>query len=270
MKKHILKFVSAMLVLTMILAGCGSKAPEKAPELKDGEALELVKWSMNASAWSSPNGATVNITATPNGYTEGQSAVFTILLEGEEIAAVPCEWDGSVYTASADLNAADGYCYYVLLTAADGAKTEVAVNTPTAPTDDSLINMESALNAFCEASITATNQKDGQLVVEEGSISIHLPFLTLDTGAVTCQKAALIFMHNGADVSTQELKVSQADASGVCTADLSGTTFSIPSEIADDDQLGLRLDVTLSNGHMVSASAGNWHYMDGQLSLAVG
>lgn len=270
MKKHILTFVCLILILSMVLVGCGSKASGKVSELKDGEALELVKWTMNATAWSSPNGATVNITASPNGYMEGQSAVFCVRLEGEDIATVPCEWNGSVYTASADLNAADGYCYFVMLTAADGAKTEVAVNTPTNPIDDSLINMETALNASCEATVTGTKQENGQLIVEEGSISIHLPFLTLDTGAVTCQKATLTFMHNGADVSSQELKVSQADASGICTADLSGKSFPIPSGIEDDHQLGLRLDVTLSNGHTVSTPAGNWYYVDGQLSLAVG
>ena len=67
---------------------------------------------LNATAWSSPNGATVNVDAVPNGYAEGQKAEFCVRLEGEEIARVPCEWDGKSYKASADLNAADGYCYY--------------------------------------------------------------------------------------------------------------------------------------------------------------
>lgn len=270
MKKTVFTIVSLILVMAMVLTGCGSKDSGKVPALKKGEALELKEWSMNATAWSSPNGATVNVTAVPNGYAEGQSAQFCVRLEGEDIANVDCQWDGSVYTASADLNGADGYCYFMILTAADGTKSEVAVNTPTAVTDNSLINMATAMNAYCEASVTASKLEGGKLTVEDGSIKIQLPFLTLDTGAVTCQKAELVMGYNGADFARQEMKNPTAGDAGVCTMDISGMSFEIPSEIEDDHQLSLRLDVTLSNGHSLSAPAGTWYYMDGQLLLAVG
>lgn len=270
MKKTVFTITSLILILAMVLTGCGAKGSGKVPALKKGEALELKEWSMNATAWSSPNGATVNLTAVPNGYAEGQSAEFCVRLEGEDIAKVPCQWDGSVYTASADLNGEDGYCYFVLLTAADGAQNEVAINIPTAPTDVSLINLATALNAYCEASVTGSKLEGDKLVVEDGTIKIQLPFLTLDTGAVTCQKAELVMGYNGTDVARQEMKNPTADNAGVCTMDISGMSFDVPAEIEDDHQLSLRLDVTLSNGHALSAPAGTWYYLDGQLLLAVG
>lgn len=270
-RKQTLSLIAFVLVLTLALAGCGAgEGNTKAPALKDGEALELTEWTMNATAWSSPNGATVNLTATPNGYAEGQSAQFCVRLEGEEIVSVPCSWDGSVYTASADLNAEDGYCYFVILTAADGTQSEVAINTPTAPTDDSLINMATSLNAYCELSISGSEVENGKLVVTDGTVTIQLPQLTLDTGAVTCQSAALVLRYNNQDASRQEMTPPQSKDGNVCLLDLSGISFEIPADIEDDHQLSLQLDVTLSNGHTLTAPGGTWYYLDGDLLLAVG
>ena len=121
-RKNILAVIALVAVFAFALAGCGSKDKEptantaaSVPEMSAGQELTLTSSTLTAATWSSPNGATVNLTATPNGYAEGQSAAFIVRLEGEEAANVPCEWNGSAYTASADLNAADGYCYYVLL-----------------------------------------------------------------------------------------------------------------------------------------------------------
>ena len=270
MKKTVFALVSLVLALSLVLVGCGSKDSGSVPALKEGDALELTSWSMNATAWSSPNGATVNVSAVPNGYAKGQSARFCVRLEGEDIAMVECQWDGSVYTASADLNAADGYCYYVILTAADGTVSEVAVNTPTSVHDNSLVNMQTALNAYCEADIAETKLEGDVLTVSEGSMKIQLPWLTLDTGAVTCQSAVLVLSYDNADVAKQELTVPEADGSGLCVVDLSGITYTVPDNMEDDHQLSLRLDVTLSNGQTLTAPGAIFYYLDGQLLLAVG
>ena len=257
MKKSVMMLVSLLLVFALVFAGCGAKADVKVPELKKGEALELTEWTMNATAWSSPNGATVNLTAAPNGFAEGQSAVFCVRLEGEEIANVPCQWDGAVYTASADLNAADGYCYYVILTAADGTVSEVSVNTPTAVTDKSLVNMQTALQSYCEADITDSKVDGDKLVVVDGVVKIQVPWLTLDQGTVSCQSAVLVLSHNGQEVARQEMTPPTADSTGLCQMDISGISYEIPAGIEDDHQLSLRLDVVLSNGHSLTAPGGN-------------
>lgn len=251
-----------ILVLALVLAGCGKPS---APE-----SIELTEWTMNATAWSSPNGATVNLTATPNGYSDSQSAQFIVRLEGDEVANVPCQWDGKVLTASADLNAADGYCYYVILTDTDGTQTEVSVNTPTDTTDESLVNMETALSSYCEVSVEEAGQENGKLSISKGSATIHLPWLTLDEGPVTCLQAVLVLSHNGAEASRAEISGLQTGDDHTCLVDLSGTSFAIPDGIDDDHQLSVRLDVTLSNGHQLTAPGGNWYYLDGNLLMAVG
>jgi len=271
MKKNAIVLCCLVLVMSLVLAGCGgAKADETVPQLQEGETLMLTGWTMNATAWSSPNGATVNVDAVPNGYREGQHADFCVRLEGEEIARIPCEWDGKSYRASADLNAADGYCYYIILTTVDGLETEVAINTPTAVHDDSLIHMETALNAFCEVTVTESRVEGGKLKVADGMLKIQLPWLTLDMGPVNCESAALVLLHNGQEIGRQELSAPKADESGVCTMDLSGITYALPENLENDDQLSLRLDTKLSNGHSLMSPGGEWYYEDGQLVLSVG
>ena len=256
-RKNILAVIALVAVFAFALVGCGSKDKEptantaaSVPEMSAGQELTLTSSTLTAATWSSPNGATVNLTATPNGYAEGQSAAFIVRLEGEEAANVPCEWNGSAYTASADLNAADGYCYYVLLTAADGTQTEVAINTPTAPTDDALINLESALNSYCNMTVASATQ--------DGS-----------TLTITCSKAELVLTFNEEIVGTAALTMEAAEIPGSYTADISGITFNIPS-MEDDQQLSIRLDVTLSNGQFLTAPGGTFSFLNGEMVSSVG
>ena len=53
------------------------------------------------------------------------------------------------------------------------------------------------------------------------------------------------------------------------TMSLEDIRFDIP-EMEDDQQLSLRLDVTLSNGQVLTDSNGTWSYIGGELVSAVG
>lgn len=274
MKKMMLSLLVLVLLISMV--GCGSDkaeettaAPAPVETLAVNQPLELTGWDLTASTWSSPNGATVTLTATPNGYAEGQSASFIVRLEGEDVENVPCDWDGSSYTASVDLNAADGYCYYVLLTAADGTQTEVAVNTPTAMIDEALINMAAALQSYCSLTVTASEQTGDKLTITEGSATIQLPLITNDGETIVCDKAVLVMTLGNEEVSSAELALEDAPDAGSYTLSLAGTQFTVP-EMEDDHRVELRLEVTLSNGQRMSATGGSWIYNDGSLLLAAG
>ena len=150
MKKKNL-FVLIALILALALCACGKEEPVETtastvPSIP--QPLALTSYELTATTWSSPNGATITLTAVPNAYTEGQKASFVVRLEGEEVANVPCAWDGSNYVAAADLNAENGLCYYVVLTSAEGLTTELAINTPTNPGNEDFINMKDALNSY--------------------------------------------------------------------------------------------------------------------------
>ena len=274
-RKTLLAAIALIAVFALALTGCGSKDAAE-PTTMPGTAaaapaqeLGLASWTMSATTWSSPNGATVHLTAVPTFYAEGQSASFVVRLEGEEVASVPCQYDGANYTASAELNAADGLCYYVILTAADGATAEVAVNTPTAPVDDALIDMASSLQSYCNLTVINSQAEGRKLTLTEGTAQIQLPRITNEGEQIVCGTAVLVLTFDGAEVAASELVLPEPDSAGLCEASIAGTTFEIP-ELQDDEQLQLRLDVTLSNNQTLTAPGATFFYNDGALLPAVG
>lgn len=269
MKKTTISALMALiLVFALALSACGGE--EEVPETTaaatasttaaaDLPALGLADFTMTTSTWSSPNGATVHLTATPTGYAEGYNAAFIVRLEGEEVANVPCTWNGTSYTADAELNAADGLCYYILMTAVDGNTAEFTLNTPADMTDEALVNMETSLQSYCSVMVEESSFSDGKLTISAGSAEVQAPKITNAGETITCQEAKLILSFNGEDIATTSLTLTAGDAAGSYRQDLAGTSFDIPA-MEDDQQLTLRLDVTLSNGQVLSASGSNWFY----------
>ena len=265
MKKSILVLAALVAAFAIMITGCGAKeSAEPAAEAS----LGLQSWEMSATTWSSPNGATVHVSAVPNAYAQGQEAVFSIRLEGDDVENVPCEWNGTAYTASADLNAADGYCYYVVLTQGSDS-VEVAVNTPAAPTDETLVNMETALNSFCHLLVESSDSEGSKLTITGGTVQIQAPQITNDGQQITCTQAALVLSFNGEEAEKIALTLPAPGDNGIYEMSIADITFQVP-EMEDDQQLTLRLDVTLSNGQTLTDANGTWSYMDGQLLSAVG
>ena len=230
MKRTLLHMMTAVLCLAMLLtfAACGKKT-EDTPAVPTGTdlPLNLASWEMIPTTWSSPNGATVTLSAVPTRYADGDSARFVVRLEGEEVASVPCSFENGCYTASADLNAEDGYCYYVVLTSGSGESLEVAVNTPAEPTNDAFINMATALNAYCNVMVDNSSFSNGTLSITEGSAQIQLPRITNPDETITCKDAVLSIQYNGEIIDKQTLKLGEPDDDRCYTLDLSGLNFSI-------------------------------------------
>lgn len=266
MKKNMIALIALIAVFALVLTGCGKgnapDAPEKLPE--SGE-LGLSGWTMSAYAWSSNNGATVSVTAAPNYYAEGMTADLVVRVEGEDVEKVSCEWNGSDFTAEADLNAADGLCYYIVLRTAEGQELEVEINTPNNETNETLINMAHALETYCHMGVTEFALNGDLLTVMEGSAEVRLPHITRDGKKAQCEKAEVILSYNEEEVSRAPLTLPE-DLSSI---DLKGVGFTIPA-MEDDQQLSVALEVKLTDGQILSAPGGTWFYTDGQLVLAIG
>ena len=98
MKKKVLSIL-LVIIMVLSLAACGKKdegaAPseEKAPDQTAAAAaaedtartLSLTEVSFSVTTWSSPNGATVNLTAVPSDYAKGDSAQFVVRLNGTDL-----------------------------------------------------------------------------------------------------------------------------------------------------------------------------------------
>lgn len=278
-RQTMLTVLAAILVFAMMLTACGSeKAPETtaattaAPTTAETAApqpLTLTDWSMHASTWSSPNGATIHITATPNYYEEGHKADFVVRLESDDISSVPCQWDGSSYTASADLNAENGYCYYMVLTAADGTTSEIAVNTPAEPINEAFINMAASLESYCSVTVEESAFEGSQLTLSNCKVQVQAPLITNEGETIGCQDAVLLLSFNGEELDQTNVELEETDTAGLWEATISDLTFEIP-EMEDDQKVELTLNATLTNGQALSAYGGNWFYNQEGLLPVVG
>lgn len=273
--------LAVILVLVMALTACGKEeAPETttvptvsatvpAETTATAQPLTLASWELSASTWSSPNGATVHLTATPSTYADGQTAQFVVRLEGDDVVAVDCQWDGTNYTADADLNAANGYCYYVVLTAAEGTVTEIAVNTPAEPTDEALINMEAALTSYCNLIVEESEIADNKLTLTNCKVQVQVPVITDDGAAITCQKAVLTLNLGAEEIFKAEVTVEATETTGLFEATISGMTIDLPA-MEGQQQLELVLNVALSNGQSLTAPGSSWVADEGSLLPVVG
>lgn len=284
MKKQTL--IALLLLAALVLTGCGS-APDVSQMEKDIEALQnqvddlsarldaleensgLLDWNLSAQSRTDNSGATVTLTASPLAYHEGQSAVFTVRLGGQEVVTTPCDWNGSVYTGIANLDAADGYSYYCILTAANGSKEHIALNTPENPVDDTLVYMETSLTAYCNMIVDAWEDEGGKLSITAGFAQVQLPRIFAGDTQPAFAGAQLVLKRNGDVVQTQPLELPEGEGAGSYELVLGGISFDMP-EMEDGYQLEVSLEVTLTDGQVLTCTGGSWYYNAGEMIMVVG
>lgn len=264
--KHrtLLKLTALLLVCALALCGCGKKEPQNSGS-NDGAPMALGQWSLTPQTWSSPNGATIHLSAEVTNADKSATAEFVVRQGDGDVANVPCTWEGSQLLAEAELNAADGYGYFLVLTAADGSLTE----WPLSGVDGSLVNLASALNSYCNLLVTDSAYENGKLTLTAGKLEIQAPQLTDGGEAITCKETALVLLKDGVELTRAAVTVTASEVPGGFEAELAGTVFTLPA-MEEDGQVLLRAEVSLSNGQSLSAEGGAWTYMDGQIVATVG
>lgn len=265
-RKSILALIA--LIAVFALTGCGKDKPAAEPDTAD-QTWALSDWDLSATAWSSNNGATVTLTAIPENHYKDVEASFVARLEGEEADSALCQWEEDRYTAELDLNAADGYCYYLVMRSPDGAQAEFEVNTPANPSNGKLINMAYSLDAYCHMTVTGSSLSGSELTITEGTAEVRLPLITQNGEEVAITNASLVLFFAGAEVDRQTLTLPQSQSEGVYEPQVKDTTFQIP-QLEDDQQLALQMEITLNDGQVLTAPGGTWIYSDGQMTVSVG
>ena len=281
-KKRLCALMALTLTAALVLCACGRKTEETKPSEDKSTAqaaasaessareLSLKEASLSVTTWSSPNGATVNLTAVPSEHAKGDSAEFVIRLDGEDVASVPCEWKNNAYVASADLNGADGYGYYVMLSGKDGSAAEVAVNTPENPTDDSLINLASSLIPYCSLTLNDAALDADSLTILSGYALVQAPRITGNGENVACAQANLVVMLDDQQIGSTPLVMAPGETDRSYDATITDLSFTIPEGIGEGQQLVLRLDAVLTNGQTLTAQGGSWTVENDGIANAVG
>lgn len=92
---------------------------QRLDELAAGERL-LREYSFTAVGTQDLSGAIVTFAATPREIRPGDQAWLCVRFGSEEVAKVQCTTDGTVYSASVELPAVNGYSYYYQVIHSDG------------------------------------------------------------------------------------------------------------------------------------------------------
>lgn len=278
------KVLSALLAAAVVLSlcACGKKAetpastesetpaPTTASQENAGRELSLTEVSFSVTTWSSPNGATVNLTAVPNEHAKGDSAEFVVRLDSDTVASVPCEWKDNAYVASAELNGADGYGYYVIITGKDGSIAEIPVNTPEEPVDEALVNLASYLQSYCTLTLNDAALEGDNLTILSGYALVQAPRITENSDNVACAQASLVLTLDGQEIASMPLTMAPGETDRSYDSTITDMSFTIPGDLSDGQQLMLRLDAVLTNGQTLTAQGGSWTAQNGVVANAVG
>ena len=229
----------------------------------------LQDWSLNADAWSDSNGATVTFTAAPVTYVEGMRAALSVRMGDLEAESTNCVWDGSAFTGSVELSAADGYSYYCILTSANGSQEEIELNSPANVTNEMLVNLGSNLSTYANLVVEDWAATASALNIKSGYVQAQLPRLVYNNASSEISGAALVLKVNSEEVGRQDITLEAGEGEGSFESAIGGLSFNMPA-MESDDQLDLWLEITLSTGHTVSVSGGSWYSSSGELQLVVG
>lgn len=229
----------------------------------------LTSWEISMTPWETGTGASATLTATPANYTVGMTAALSIRLNGKELQKVDCSWTGDAFTATADLAAEDGYGYYCILIDAEGGKQQFALTTPENPVYDIPVYLASALDAYCNLMVDSWYDADGLLNISLAYAQAQLPRLSMSGTMPTIETASLQLYYNGSPYSSLELTLEPSEGDGAYALTLGGESLPMP-EMAEEEFLDLYLEITLSDGRVLTALGASWYCNEGGLFAVMG
>lgn len=228
----------------------------------------LKSWSLSAQPWADSTGADVTLTAVPSEYLPGMGATLLVMLGDRQAASVPCMWDGTVFTGTANLNAADGYRYYCLLSGPNGVQ-QLSLTGPDSEDAGIPVFLQSALSSYCNLVVHDWLEQAGtSLVLTSAYVQVQLPQIqTSQELSITAQE--LVLRLNGQLSAKVPVNLTPSEVSGSYDTTISDLHLPMP-ELEESDTLELYLEVTLSDGRRLQAFGISWHLEDGELVSSVG
>lgn len=231
------------------------------------QSIVLKSYTLKAVPNAETKGATVEMTAAPMHFEEGQIATFRVSLNGSEVATATGTWDGNAYTASVDLAAEDGYTYECVLNQLDGSENDIVLSSPEAPLYESCVYLASGLNVYCNMFVENWNQDGGKLVLTTGYAQVQLP--RIGNRTVDYKSSDLVLKQGEIELQRVPVEMPKGEADGSYEIVLENVTFDMP-KIEDQQQVDLWLEVKLTDGQTLTYNGCSWFMENGSLSLAVG
>ena len=226
----------------------------------------LQSWNLDVEPWADSTGADVTFTAVPSGYQSGVSATFLVEREGQQVAAVPCQWDGGQFTAAVSLDALDGYGYYCQLTSPGGTQL-LPLATPDSPNGVEAVYLQSGLGAYCNLVVNGWTESGDGILVKEIYAQAQLPRIGGEDLQIT--NAELVVWYNSEEFARMPITLNPSEVAGSFEATITDQEIPLP-EMEAGECLELHLEVRLSDGRNLKAFGISWYLEGGELTSAVG
>ena len=234
---------------------------QRLEELAAGERL-LTEYSLEAEGNRDLTGATVHFTATPRQMQPGEEAWLSVRLDGEEVAKVLCESDGTVYRAAVELPAVDGHTYYFQVVRSNGESSQERL-TKANGCDQLASSMRGYFSVHAGGTYTGHN-----------SVEMHnLDLLFVEPKLLTTDEAeirdlTLVVSYDGAEQLRIPLVVdgSAVEEGEYLTRFLPNTDFHFtlnlmfPSPWAEGRETVLSVEAKLAAGNTVTQPLMKWIY----------
>lgn len=236
------------------LTGNGSAVPENGSDATDHNAV------LTARTW--PDGQGADVTLTLEGSADTQ-ALLRIMMGSAVINEAPCQWNGSVLTATIPVDAGNGYTYSMVV-----GSESITLASPENPVYPELVYLADALTSYCNLVVGEYSIENDVLTLETCYAQIHTPQLD-STDVLTCADARLVLRHRNGKLSEYPFSPVPDEEPGTYTCDIAGATFRLP-KLEVGEQVDLWLEVTLSDGQVLTTCAATWYAMNDGFSMAAG
>ena len=204
--------------------------------------------------------ARVLFSATPKAWSPGQTASLSVLLNGEQVAEVPCTIDGAVCTATVDLPLADGYEYHFVTTDAEGnQKFQYLENSNcTYLMTDTTLMVESWI-------VPDAAYRRNTLHILGLEVTVSQPLLSEEIEPPIWITLDYVISVNGQEVRRKSFldpELMEATEFSVSESDLVFSDITINN----GDQVSLSVDAALRRGAGEYLTLASWTYQNGRLT----
>lgn len=215
--------------------------------------------ALSALGWPDGRGADITMTLDAD---PGPEALLRVMAGSTVLAEVPCQWDGAAWTATAGVEAGNGYTYSLVI--GSEARTLASPEKPAYP---ELVNLADALNAYCNLVVGEWEVREDVLTLQ--TCYAHVRYPQLGGGDVRCTRAELVLKHGDTVLSTFPVTDLLQEADGGCDGQIDNASFPLPG-LEEGEQVDLWLEATLSDGQVLTVCAATWYAMRSGFSMAAG